>query len=726
MADLRVFETEEERESARTSFDRMLADREAEIERQLDAAVAALRTPEDVARWQQCIRENLADLLGEFPAKRPLRPCVVGKIERRDIVIEKVLIESRPRYYVTANLYIPRGKPLPAPGVLVPCGHTVQGKATNGYHSAGMGLALKGYVAMVYDPTGQGERSECYNPKTRRHIVHPEVPQHHYTGKPLYFTNLTLAGWRTWDGLRCVDYLASRGEVDADRLAVMGNSGGGAMTMLVSCVDERIKACAASHPGGSMENTHLRGRRPPDRRLYSLMAPRPCRIIVGDASGEEANHRRKLDLMKPFYQACGCPDRLELVLVDGKHDLKLPKRAVSYEWLGRWLDHHDPSPEEPTFRRISEKRLNCTRTGQVLGSIKRTRTMQQINAARVEKLAPKRKAGKTPGALASQLNALRKRVSERNGFRAEPSELNTRVVGTAELDGVTVERLVFESEPGMPVPALLFRPDNCPPQAPVVVHTGEGGKPQSTDERTLPARLAQGGLPVLSVDVRDTGETSLCEIDHSDMWPEKGWTWRDFNGARWLHDRLAIRALSIGRSLPGMRALDVIRAVDLCERHDGLAGRPVLLAGEGAGGIWSMLAAALDERPAATVAIKALAAWRLITDNAEYNQFGHNWLPGALLDFDIPDLPALIAPRPVHVLDPLDQMSRRMTDRAARRTFRFARDVYRQKGAARAFHVGRTGATYPSLAKSVRELAEQLQARADGRQGVLDGRAAQE
>ncbi|MFW6159084.1 MAG: alpha/beta hydrolase, partial [Planctomycetota bacterium] len=456
MADLRVFGTKAEQEQATGALDRLLSGSEAELERELDAAVAELQTPEDVARWQQAVRRDLAGLLGEFPDRSPLRPCVVGKIERRDLVVEKVLLESRPRYYVTANLYIPRHKPLPAPGVLVACGHSATGKASSGNHRSGMGLALKGYVALVYDPTGQGERSECYNPKTRRHIVHREVPQHHYTGKPLFLSGLTLAGWRTWDGIRCIDYLVGRDEVDASRLGVMGCSGGGAMTMLISCVDERVTACAPSHPGGSMENTHLRGRRPPDRRLYSLLAPRPCRVIVGDASGEEPGHRRKVELMRPFYEACGCPERLEFVLVDGGHDLRLPKRAASYEWLGRWLGPDDPGPDEPPFRRVSRKRLFCTETGQVLGSLSRARTMQQIHAARVRKLAPTRRVAKTPGALATQLNALRRRVEQRVGFQRTDGEPDVRTPGVTRADGAAVERLTFESEPGLPVPAVLF------------------------------------------------------------------------------------------------------------------------------------------------------------------------------------------------------------------------------------------------------------------------------
>ena len=214
-AKLRVFVEPRERARAAAAFGRFLSRLEAEGERKMDAAVARLRSAADVARWQRRVRRKLHEILGDFPKRTPLRPRLAGRLERGDAIIEKVILESQPRYYVTANLYIPRGRGLPAPGVLVPCGHAAPGKGARLYREAGLGLAKKGYVALVYDPTGQGERSECYDPVKRRHVVHREVPQHHWTGKPCFLTGMTLAGYRTWDGLRCIDYLCSRREVDS-------------------------------------------------------------------------------------------------------------------------------------------------------------------------------------------------------------------------------------------------------------------------------------------------------------------------------------------------------------------------------------------------------------------------------------------------------------------------------------------------------------------------------
>jgi cephalosporin-C deacetylase-like acetyl esterase len=699
--DLKAFRSAREREGGRLAFGRLLERLEKEHFRKVDAEIARLRTPADVRRWQRRVRARLGEILGEFPERTPLRPRVVGRVRRPDVVVEKVIFESRPRYYVTADLYLPTGRPLPAPGILVPCGHVAEGKTGRTYRDAALCLARRGYVSMVYDPTGQGERSECYDRRRRRHLVHREVPQHHWTGKPAFLTGTTLAGYRTWDGLRALDYLCSRPEVNTDRIGVMGNSGGGAMTLLITACDPRVRACAAGHPGGSMENTHLRGRRPPDRLLYSLIAPRPCRIIVGRASGEEPRHRVKLGIMKPFYRKLGCPRRLDLVVVDGRHDLKRPKREAAYEWLGRWLgdDHVDRGAGEKPFRTISARRLLCTKSGQVQGS-PGGETMCSLNRARAARLAPRRRAPRDRAEAVRQRDQLAKKLAARISWRASDSPLRDRTVRRLRAGDLSVELLVFESEPGMPVPALLVSPRDASRAAAgrVVIHAAESGKPTSLRTGSLPLLLARRGHTVLSLDVRDTGEASCGPAGDDDNWPEGSTDFRAFNGRRWAHDILAVRALGVGRSRPAMRALDVVRAIDLLERR---RLRTPVLVGEGRGAVWCLKAAALDRRPAAVFAVRMLGSYRMITDNPYYNQFEHFWVPGALVDYDLPDLAALAAPRPVTVLDAVDQMSRRLAAKSAARLFARARGVYRAMGHPNELVVRRTAGSLRAVAAAV-------------------------
>jgi hypothetical protein len=147
----------------------------------------------------------------------------------------------------------------------------------------------------------------------------------------------------------------------------------------------------------------------------------------------------------------------------------------------------------------------------------------------------------------------------------------------------------------------------------------------------------------------------------------------------WRHELLAIRALGVGRTRSGMRVLDILRAGDWLNSR-GLLGRGFAVVGEGRLGIEALKAAALDPRVVAVAAVRTLASYRLITDNPYYNQFQHFWTPGALKDYDIPDLPALVAPRPVAFVGAVDQMTRPLGKADLARRFVWAKAAYALAG----------------------------------------------
>ncbi|HZH73127.1 MAG TPA: acetylxylan esterase, partial [Mariniphaga sp.] len=313
---LNVFESYKEVQKGRRVFYDYVHKRRQLADQQRSKEIEALKAANDesaigdkwqnqgVGKWKQRqeeVRKNLSSYFGEFPEKTPLNAKITGKIEHEKYTIEKVIFESQPGFFVTANLYVPKNRKFPVPGVVFPLGHSDIGKSRDNYHMSGLGLVLKGYVVLIFDPIGQGERSEYIDEKNDW-LVHVGVDQHWYVGRPAFLANWTLSGLRTWDGIRAVDYLVSRPEVDVNKLAAVGCSGGGQMALLITAVDERIKVCAASHPGGPMENAYLTGKRLTDKEIYSLIPPRPLRITVGVESGEEPRHREYLEDMLPFYE----------------------------------------------------------------------------------------------------------------------------------------------------------------------------------------------------------------------------------------------------------------------------------------------------------------------------------------------------------------------------------------------------------------------------------------
>ena len=214
--------------------------------RRADAARArrlrAIRTAEDARRYVAGLRRKIARLF-PFPARTPLDPVVTGSHAYDGYVVENLYYFSRPHWPVTANLYLPARQRGRVPGVLLVCGHATEGKACDTYRFAAVGLALKGFAVLVVDPVEQGERLQY------RDIDNPRgglCANHNMMGKQMALEGEWLGAWRAWDAVRGLDYLASRPEVDAKRLMVTGNSGGGTLTTWVAAADPRPIAVAPS------------------------------------------------------------------------------------------------------------------------------------------------------------------------------------------------------------------------------------------------------------------------------------------------------------------------------------------------------------------------------------------------------------------------------------------------------------------------------------------------
>lgn len=621
-----------------------------------EAELAALKTPADWQAYLAALRGRLADFFGPFPERTPLRPRVTGTLARGSHAIEKVIFESRPGYYVTANFYRPT--PLPAgrvPGLLLVCGHSAEGKGYHLYHETALGLVLKGYAVLAIDPTGQGERSEYFDPTSLANRVPLTVGQHHQVGRPAFLVGQTLAGLRTWDAIRAVDYLVSRPEVDATRLGVVGNSGGGQMALLVTAADQRVQACAAAHPGGSMENTYLCGQFR-DRDLLSLIAPRPCRFIVGKESGETGHVARMEDLRR-FYRGLGVPEgRCDLVWVDGVHDLKQPKREAAYEWLNRWLGKPEAGAGEPPLQPLMAQELWCTASGFALKSLGGESAVT-LHAARLRELAPRRETPTTAAEAEQQVARLRRAVTRRTGLRvpAQRTPPEAAVRDTWQGEGYAVQGLELRIEAGITVPAQLWRPETC--RGPVVLHVPERGKPARADVPSLPRELCRGGCTVLSVDVRGVGESDP-------RGGRRAASAAGYDPDELVRDSLAINAYAaLGRTLDAMRALDVIGAADYLRARPESAAQPLRVVGEGQGGLWALLAAALDPDLSAVATIGTLPSYRLLVENPYYELRGYFWSPGVVRDFDIAELSILCGPGGALWLNPVDQMAQPLPER---------------------------------------------------------------
>lgn len=215
------------------------------IERRRLARLERLQSRDDAEQYVRSVQGRIRRSFGPQPRRTPLKPQVTGVVERDGYKIENVIFESRPGFPVTANLYLPTGVDRPVPGVVGSCGHSTNGKAAEAYQSFSQGLAKLGYACLIFDPLGQGERLQYLNDELGSDVG-VGVREHLDAGNQQFLVGEFLGSWRAWDGIRALDYLLSRPEVDSNHVGITGNSGGGTMTTWLCGLESRWTMAAPS------------------------------------------------------------------------------------------------------------------------------------------------------------------------------------------------------------------------------------------------------------------------------------------------------------------------------------------------------------------------------------------------------------------------------------------------------------------------------------------------
>ena len=336
----------------------------------------ALKSKEGVLERQQVLRRGLRKVLGDLPEKTPLRPRVTGKIDGDGYRIEKVVYESRPGHYVTANLYVPTDRQGPFPGVLIACGHSNLGKAYEMYHRAGLLMVKQGFLTLVYDCIGQGERSSFLTGTQR------SSAQHKLDHVNAILVGRTVVGYQTWDSLRSADYLLSRPEVDRTKsLGMTGNSGGGGQTMYLMALDERIGPAAPSCHITTIEREFAQGKcgdgcqwSPFTGALgidhgdfFTMRSPKPSIILSAEQDYKDIRYTRvTFKETQRVYELLGHAEQMDMFAYDDKHAFSKPRRQAAARWMSRWLLDDNKPVIESDMKTFSPKQLSVTNTGQVL------------------------------------------------------------------------------------------------------------------------------------------------------------------------------------------------------------------------------------------------------------------------------------------------------------------------------------------------------------------------
>jgi hypothetical protein len=569
-----------------------------------DACLADVKTKADWEKKRPELRRQFLEMMGlwPLPARTDLKPVVTGTIDRDQFTIEKLHFQSVPGLYVTANLYVPKKAKFPAPAVLYVCGHSptvIDGtsygtKVAYQHHPAW--LAEHGYVCLIVDTLESGEI----------------LGEHHgtYNRGMWWWQTLgyTPAGVELWNAIRALDYLETRKEVDAKRLAVTGRSGGGATSWWVGAADDRVKciipvagiADLRAHVVEGVADRYKKGvitghcdcmyfvntYRWDFPMVAALCAPRP--LMLGNSDADEIfpvpGYRRLYDKARRIYDLYGAGDKFVLLETKGPHKDTPELRRGAFGWLNKWLKDDTGELTEPEYAKLEPQKLKVLERA----------PSDAINAT-VHETFIKPAVVAYPNGV-EKADVWWKRTSEGlkkellakcfRGWPEKPPPLGVKPAGDVTSDGLRLRAFDFTSEEGIDLRLWLLTAEKVnKPTLVVLTAVDESGWNEWVGELG-PAfqEVLQMGTPPK----RD--ETKF------------GQTKRALEGNEWAFATIAPRGVGptryaeagtpadvqikrrfalLGQTLDGQRVWDVRRGLAVLRGVDDLKGAPLWLQGKG-------------------------------------------------------------------------------------------------------------------------------------------------
>jgi hypothetical protein len=535
------------------------------------AASSLPEPPTDHRSWQASHRRQLFEMLGLWPVpeRTELEPEVTGRVTADGFEVEKLHFQSMPGLYVTANLYLPTGLSEPAPAILYVCGHgaSIRDGVSYGnkvsYHHHGVWFARHGYVCLVIDTLQLGEIQGDH------HGTH-RLGQWWWNAR-----GYTPAGVEAWNGIRAIDYLESRPEVDASRIGMTGRSGGGAYTWFVAALDERVRVSAPVAGMTDLENHVVDGvveghcdcmffvntYRWDQPVLAALIAPRPLLIANSDKDsifpleGVVRVHEK----VRRVYRSLGAAENLGLLITEGPHrdtqDLQVPV----FRWFNRFLRQDDAPVERAAVRLFNPEQLK------VFDEL----PDDARNARIQETFVPRAPAPTVPSAGADWavrrdgwIEALREQSF--GGWPAGLEQATARVLASGSGAGIGWRVYEFESQPAVPLRLLAMRlADSNPPQRVVLNILDDQQWADWTPAMRSLFELTPDAAPIelATDDVAWFRDGIGAETDLMVWLAPRGigpWAW---NVAESKQTQIRRRYLLLGQTVDGMRVWDIRRGI---------------------------------------------------------------------------------------------------------------------------------------------------------------------
>lgn len=629
-----------------------------------------LRTQADALEYVQLCRDRIRQSFGPEPERTPLKAQVTGTVEREAYRIENVIFESRPGFPVTANLYLPKGKSGKLPAVVGTCGHSTNGKAAEAYQAFAQGLARLGYVCLIYDPIGQGERLQYVDDRLKSRIG-VGVREHLHAGNQQYLVGEFFGSWRAWDGVRALDYLLSRPEVDAGRVGVTGNSGGGTMTTWLCGVENRwamaAPSCFVTTFRRNLENELPQDTEqcPPAAMALGLdhadflaaMAPRPVIVLAKerdyfDVRGAEETYAR----LRRLYRLLDAEDDVALFVGPTGHGYSKENREAMFSWFNRATGIASSGDgelngvlhatadvafaAEPEIVIEKDETLWCTPNGQV-AELAGTRTVFDFTREKSRRLRDGRKRLRGAELQQAVVDVL-KVPKQRRGV---PDYRNYRHLAAQGYPAEHAMAYAVETETGILTAVYRLtgeRWDSRPPQGGprAILYVSHLSADEELRSEPLIREVMQDAAqsPLFAADVRGVGESmpNTCSPGsfHSPY------------GSDYFY---ASHSLMLDRPYLGQKTLDVLRVLDWLES---LGHTEIHLVARGWGALAATFAAVLHDGVRQVTLKNALTSYAAIAETERYDWPLSQLVPGILESFDLTDCYAELSDRGLRQVDP--------------------------------------------------------------------------
>ena len=649
--------------------------------------IAKLKTKSDWQKRQQTVRKKLDELLGKFPPKGPLAPEVTSVVKKDGYRIEKIIYQPTPGYYETGCLYIPDNLKGKAPAILNVIGHDQISFREQYYQVIITNLLKKGMIVFAIDPLGQGEHVQYYDSALKFSAVGYSVLEHVYFGNVCFLSGVPSAKYFIWDGIRAIDYLLTRKEVDPDRIGATGFSGGGTVSAYVAAYDDRVKVVVpCSWPTAYQTLIQKKGVQDAEtiyigglaegitfEDLIEVRAPKPA--LMTFTSRDEylvmQGARDALKEAKNVYKAYGKENNVQLVEDDYKHWMTPKIRLKIYDFFQEHFNLTGDSAEEKTDLAKAEE-LVVTPTGQ-MATYKGGKMIFDLN--KEESLPLLKKLEQSRQNINQHLATVTTKAKKLAGYispgtKSEEPFMN----GRYQRDGYKVALNVITGEKDQyAIPILLFTPDDDK-QHPAIIYLHSKGKITEANPGREIEKLVKKGYIVAAADVLGYGEVKrTAGREYTD-----GFT-----------------AVLIGRSMVGIQAGDIVRVANYLKNVPGVDAKKIGAIAYNETCLPLIHAAAFDASISNVTLVSPLVSYKNVVMNRLYKigvtkrPTGNYWhpvevdfswgVPGVLTAYDLPDLIGAIAPRKVVLADIRNSMLESASQEVIEEELKFPRAAYSYK-----------------------------------------------